>query len=192
MTPNNALTIAVASLVLAVLGAALLGVSGAAISLTVPLHFSPQGEASAAAARPVIQPLGSRTAPDYRAIVAQNKPAVVGITSESTVPVEPPFGPPLEEGPFMWGTPENDPFFPNTSRTPRRLRFAPALRRYSAGFFVSYANSRQKLRQATVRPFVSARAVSASESYDLSAGCPCKRTLSEISRNSSRSAHHAQ
>jgi serine protease Do len=57
------------------------------------------------------QPLGSRTAPDYRAIVAQNKPAVVGITSESSVSVEPPFGAPFGEGPFMWGVPENDPFF---------------------------------------------------------------------------------
>jgi S1-C subfamily serine protease len=113
MTPNNALTIAVASLVLAVLGAALLGVSGAAIGLTGPSHSSGQGEASAAAPRPVTltQPLGSRTAPDYRAIVAQNKPAVVGITSESSVSVEPPFGAPFGEGPFMWGVPENDPFF---------------------------------------------------------------------------------
>ena len=56
------------------------------------------------------QPRTGYAPPDYRAIVAQNKPAVVGITSEQEVRVQAQdwAG---ERGPFDAGTPNNDPFF---------------------------------------------------------------------------------
>jgi len=64
-------TIAVALLVLAVLAAALWGISGAAIGLTAAPHLTPAGQASAVAPRPVAlaELLGARTAPDYSAML---------------------------------------------------------------------------------------------------------------------------
>jgi serine protease Do len=82
---------------------------GAAGGLSAARGILPNGQGAASALRPVtvMQPLGSVGAPDYRAIVAQNKPAVVGITTEGNVNVS---GVPEGE-PFMWAVPPNDPFF---------------------------------------------------------------------------------
>jgi serine protease Do len=82
---------------------------GAAGGLAAARGILPNGQGAVSALRPVtmMQPIGSVGAPDYRAIVAQNKPAVVGITTDGNVNVS---GVPQGE-PFMWAVPQNDPFF---------------------------------------------------------------------------------
>jgi serine protease Do len=82
---------------------------GAAGGLAAARDILPNGQGATSAVRPVtmMQPVGSVGAPDYRAIVAQNKPAVVGITTEGNVNV----AGVLPGEPFMWGVPQNDPFF---------------------------------------------------------------------------------
>jgi serine protease Do len=64
-------------------------VLGAAAGLAAAHDLLPYREASVSAPRPVAmeQPIGSGEAQDYRAIVARNKPAVVGITTEGRVNV---------------------------------------------------------------------------------------------------------
>ena len=86
---------------------------GAAVGLAAPFHLLPYAGASASATRPVAmtQPLASAMAPDYRAIVAQNAPAVVGITSGERINLDRPLAGSIERGPFLWGLPDNDPFF---------------------------------------------------------------------------------
>jgi serine protease Do len=84
-------------------------VLGAAGGLAAARDLFVRADAPGAAAQPVTmaQPIAPVAAPDYRAIVAQNKPAVVGITTEGNVNVAG-----LPEGePFTWKMPDNDPFF---------------------------------------------------------------------------------
>jgi len=82
--------------------------SGLAAARGVLSHA--EAPASAPALRPVavMQPIGPVAAPDYRAIVALNKPAVVGITIEGDVKVS---AEDFQGEPFTWPVPQNDPFF---------------------------------------------------------------------------------
>jgi serine protease Do len=66
-----------------------------------------QGATSTLPTVAIMRPIGSIGAPDYRAIVAQNKPAVVGITTEGDVRISGA----IQGEPFTWAVPQDDPFF---------------------------------------------------------------------------------
>src|ERR1700739_4519453 len=82
---------------------------GAAGGLAAARGILPNGQGATSTLHPVamMQPIGSVEAPDYRAIVAQNKPAVVGITTEGDVKISGP----IQGEPFTWAEPRDDPFF---------------------------------------------------------------------------------
>jgi serine protease Do len=81
---------------------------GAAGGLAAARDILPNGQGATSMLPPVaMMPIGSVGAPDYRAIVAQNKPAVVGITTEGNVKISGP----IQAEPFIWAVPQDDPFF---------------------------------------------------------------------------------
>jgi serine protease Do len=85
---------------------------GAASGFAAPYYLAAHRDASwmprhVSMVAPRVSAMAPDYAPDYRTIVAENKPAVVGITTEAKVKVD---APAWGEG-FSWGFPENDPFF---------------------------------------------------------------------------------
>jgi serine protease Do len=93
-------------------------VLGAAGGLAARDHIAYREPASSSASQPVstATPINTSAmavaiAPNYRAIVAQNAPAVVGITTEARINISEPFSGDVAPQPFPWGLPDNDPFF---------------------------------------------------------------------------------
>src|SRR5689334_4387651 len=77
------------------------------------------------------------TAPNYRAIVAQNSPAVVGIQTSGEMKVSSPQQSPFGMSPFGGGDNGDDPFFRFFRGLPQQPHGAVPMRAQGSGFIIS-------------------------------------------------------
>jgi len=125
---------------LALAGTALFAIGGVAGFAAPTILKARTASPDAAVLQPVAagdaraaEPVAQMTVPNYRAIVARNQAAVVGITTASIINAN---GPELPEGISPFGGGDEDPFFPFFRNMPRHPRGGLA-RAQGSGFIIA-------------------------------------------------------